>query len=97
MNEPPSIYWEKNTGKNTVEVPFMSKEIMKELYRMLQDHRISRDEAVAKIWLSEFTDHEKIIIAMNIGEYKERTKVRRWFCLKYLNAKYMIKAYTKHK
>jgi hypothetical protein len=84
MNEPPSIYWDKNTGQNTVEVPFMSKEIMKELYRKLQDHRISRDEAIAKIWLSELTDQEKIIVAVNLGEFKERTKVRRWFYFKYL-------------
>lgn len=92
LNEPPSIYWDKNTGKNTVEVPFMSKEIMKELYIELQDHRISRDEAVAKIWLSELTNQEKIIVAVNIGEFKERTKVRRWFYLKYLKIKQRLKS-----
>jgi len=93
MNEPPSILWDKTTGKNEVIVPFMSKEIMKELYKKLQDHRISRDEAVAKIWLSDLADQEKIIVAVNIGEFKERTKVRRWFFLKYLK----MRAYTKHK
>ena len=81
----------KTTGKNEVVVPFMSKEIMKELYRELQDHSISRDEAVAKIWLSELTDQEKIIVAVNIGEFKERTKVRMWFYLKYLSVKRKIK------
>jgi len=53
MIEPPSILWDKTTGKHEVIVPFMSKEIMKELYKKLQDHRISRDEAVAEIWLSD--------------------------------------------
>ena len=83
-NEPPSIYWNKNTGKNEVIVPFMSKVIMTELYKELQDPRISRDDAVSKIWLSELTDQEKIIVAVNIGEFKEKTKVRRWFSLRYI-------------
>jgi len=90
MIESPSILWDKTTGKNEVIVPFMSKEIMKELYNKLQDHRISRDVAVAEIWLSDLTDQEKIIVAVNIGEFKERTKVRRWIHLKYLKVKEYI-------
>lgn len=81
-NEPPSVYWNKNTGKYEVVVPFMSREIMTELVRELKHPGISKDEAVAKIWLSELDEKEKIIVAVNIGEFKERTKRSRWVYLK---------------
>jgi hypothetical protein len=92
-NEPPSIYWNKTTGKNEVVVPFMSKEIMTELFKELQHPRISKDEAVAKIWLSALDEKEKIIVAVNIGEFKERTKKSRWVYLKCMRVVKWIKSY----
>jgi hypothetical protein len=96
-NEPPSVYWNKNTGKNEVEVPFMSKIIMTELMKELQHPGISKDEAVAKIWLSELDDKEKIIVAVNIGEYKEQTKRSRWVYVQCMRVVRWINSYTKPK
>ena len=76
------IYWNKLTGRNNIDIPFMSKEKMKELYVTLQDHRISRDQAIITIGLSELSEVEKLIVSVNLGQFKERTKVRRWVYLK---------------
>lgn len=95
--EQPEIYWNKTTGKNEVTVPFMSMKVMKELFKELQHPGISKDEAVAKIWLSDIDEKEKIIVAVNIGEFKERTKRSRWIYLKCMNVVRILKSYTKTK
>lgn len=96
-DKPPSIYWNKTTGKNTIVVPCMSKVIMKELYTELKHPEISQDDAVIKIWLSELTDQEKIIIAVNIGAFKARNRRTQWLALKWLRAKHKLESYKKHK
>lgn len=96
-NNSTSIYWNKKTGVNNVVVPFMSREIMRDLYTKLKDPKITRDEAVTQIYLSDLCDEEKIIVAVNIGEFKERTKISRWVYLKCIGFAKRLKIYTKHK
>ena len=75
----------------------MSKEIMTELYKELQHPAISKNDAVIKIWASELTEQEKIIIAVNIGGFKARTRRSQWLALKWIRAKQKLESYNKHK
>jgi len=87
MKEDITIYWNKTTGKNELDVPIMSKIIMTELFKSLLHPSITKDEAVAKICLSGLSEEEKVIVAVNIGEYKERTKRMMWIYHKINNLK----------
>lgn len=71
MNDETCITWHKSTGKFGVDMGFMSKIEATELFKQLQDKSISRDEAVALICNSDLDEIEKVVVAVNIGEWKQ--------------------------
>ena len=70
MSDETSITWTKSTGKFGVDMSFMSKIEAIELYTKLKDKAITRDEAVALICNSDLEEIEKVVVAVNIGEWK---------------------------
>ena len=84
MNDETYITWHKSTGKFGVDMEFMSKIKATELYKQLQDICISRDEAVAIICNSDLDEIEKVVVAVNIGEWKQAhtplTKKMKKYC-----------------
>ena len=95
LKEQPEIYWNKTTGKNEMVIPQMSMIVMTELMKILTNPTITKDQAVAQICLSELSEEEKVIVAVNIGEYKERTKISQWIWLKYYRSLRLVKSYFK--
>ena len=84
MNDETYITWCKSTGKFGVDMGFMSKIEATELFKQLRDKSISRDEAVALICNSDLDDIQKVVVAVNIGEWKQAhipwySKVKRYF------------------
>jgi len=84
MNDETYITWHKSTGKFGVDMGFMSKIETTELFKQLQDKSVSRDEAVALICNSNLDEIEKVVVAVNIGEYKQAhiawySKVKKYF------------------
>ena len=78
------ITWHKSTGRFGVDMGFMSKIEATELFKQLQGKSISRDEAVALICNSDLDEIEKVVVAVNIGEWKQAhtswySKVKRYF------------------
>lgn len=70
MNDETCITWLKSTGKFGVDMGFMSKIAATELFKQLQVKSISRDEAVAIICNSDLDEIQKVVVAVNIGEWK---------------------------
>lgn len=70
MSDETYITWHKSTGKFGVDMGFMSKIEATELFKQLQAKSISRDEAVALICNSGLDEIEKVVVAVNIGEWK---------------------------
>ena len=95
QKEQPEIYWNKLTGKNEMVIPQMSMVVMTELMKALTHPTITKDQAVAQICLSELSEEEKVIVAVNIGEYKERTKISQWIWLKYYRSLRLVKSFIK--
>lgn len=84
MTDETYITWHKSTGRFGVDMGFMSKIEATELYKQLQVKSISRDEAVALICNSDLDEIEKVVVAVNIGEYKQAqimwySKVKKYF------------------
>ncbi|NOR84568.1 hypothetical protein GQ473_00475 [archaeon] len=84
MNDETYITWHKSTGKFGVDMGFMSKMEATELFKQLKDQSISRDEAVALICNSDLDDIEKVVVAVNIGEWNNAhtpwySKVKKYF------------------
>ena len=80
--EQTGIYWNKNTGETEVIIPQMSMVVMTEVMKELTHPTITKDQAISKICLSELSEEDKVILAVNIGEYKERTKRSRWIIVR---------------
>ncbi|MCK5138226.1 MAG: hypothetical protein KAQ85_00150 [Thermodesulfovibrionia bacterium] len=84
MNDETCITWLKSTGRFGVDMEFMSKIEATELFKQLQDKSISKDEAVALICNSDLDEIQKVVVAVNIGEWKNAhtpwySKVKRYF------------------
>jgi len=84
MKDETYITWHKSTGKFGVDVGVMSKIEAIELFKQLQDKSISKDEAVALICNSDLDEIQKVIVAVNIGEWKNAratrySKVKKYF------------------
>ena len=84
MTDETYITWCKPTGKFGVDMGFISKIEATELFKQLQDKSISKDEAVALICNSNLDEIEKVVVAVNIGEWKQAqiawySKVKRYF------------------
>ena len=83
-NEGTCITWYKSTGKFGVDMSFMSKIEATELFKQLQDKSISKDEVVALIGNSDLDEIQKVVVAVNIGEWKQAhipwySKVKKYF------------------
>jgi len=70
MEDETHITWHKSTGKFGVDVGVMSKIEATEMFKELQDKSISKDEAVALICNSDLNEIQKVIVAVNLGEWK---------------------------
>lgn len=84
MTDKTYITWYKSTGKFGVDIGFMSKIEATELFKQLQDKSISLDEAVALICNSDLDEIQKVVVAVNIGEWKNahtpwHSKVKKYF------------------